>query len=106
MDGRGRLWTLVDSKGRRSDAYGRLWTPVDSAWRSTDQEVGDSSPSGRADETRDGRLIACMTAGLLNQVDPRHVAALRSAAGNCVLFGLTSAGNCVLFGLTLGSEIR
>lgn len=39
---------------------------------------------------RDGRLIACETAGLLNMVDPRHVDALGSTAGDCAVFGLAT----------------
>jgi len=40
----------VDSKARRFNVNvnGFPWTSVDAAWRSTDQEVGGSSPSGRA----------------------------------------------------------
>ena len=48
VDLRGRLWTPMDTKPSHDWLCGRLWTPVDAAWRSTDQEVGGSSPSGRA----------------------------------------------------------
>jgi hypothetical protein len=51
VDDGGRPWTPVDSKARRAGAHGLAWTPLDTAWRSTDQEVGGSSPSGRAAET-------------------------------------------------------
>ncbi len=38
---------------RPSRPHELSWTSVDTAWRSTDQEVGGSSPSGRAsDETQ------------------------------------------------------
>ena len=39
---------------------GRLWTCVDTVCRSTDQEVGDSSSSGRATETLVLRGFRCV----------------------------------------------
>ena len=50
MDSQGWPWTLVESKPVRSGPHGLWCTAVDTAWRSTDQEVGCSSPSGRADD--------------------------------------------------------
>ena len=50
LDGCGRLWTPVDWEALCPGLCGRLWTCVDTACRSTDQEVGDSSSSGRASE--------------------------------------------------------
>jgi hypothetical protein len=48
VDSSGQPRTQADSKAVRSGRSGQPWTAVDTAWRSTDQEVGGSSPSGRA----------------------------------------------------------
>jgi len=53
------------------DFCGRLWTPVDTAWRSTNQEVGGSSPSGRAAETP--VLRGCHRAKFATVEDMGHV---------------------------------
>ena len=47
----GLLWTAVDACGQGGLPLRAVWTPVDTLWRSTDQEVGGSSPSGRATES-------------------------------------------------------
>jgi hypothetical protein len=49
VDSCDRAWTAVESKARRFGLCGLPGTPVDTVWRSTDQEVGGSSPSGRAE---------------------------------------------------------
>ena len=48
-DSCGRLWTPMEWKACHSGPCERLWTPMDTAWRSTDQKVGGSNPSGRAE---------------------------------------------------------
>lgn len=50
MDRCGRPSTPVELKALRFGLCGPLWTAMDAAWPSTDQEVGGSSPSGRATE--------------------------------------------------------
>jgi hypothetical protein len=50
MDHSGRPWAPVDPKARPSRLCRKLWTLTDTAWSSTDQKVGDSSSSGRADK--------------------------------------------------------
>jgi len=78
----GRLWTPVESKALRFGLCGRLWTSVDGACRSTDQEVGGSSPFGRAPRplalqgvlslhgdvavTLRGGLLGCLLGGIQN----------------------------------------
>jgi hypothetical protein len=57
VDSGGRLWTDVESGAVRSGLCGQAWALTDAAWRSTDQEVGGSSPSRRADG------IPCATSG-------------------------------------------
>ncbi len=47
----GRLWMAMDSEPSCSGRYGLLRTPMDGVRPSTDQKVGDSSSSGRADRT-------------------------------------------------------
>ena len=51
MDFYGRLWTAADSEPFCSGRYGPLRTAMDGVRPSTDQKVGDSSSSGRADKT-------------------------------------------------------
>jgi hypothetical protein len=46
----GRPWAPVDSLARCFRLWRRPWTSLDPVWRSTDQEVGGSSPFGRAAE--------------------------------------------------------
>ena len=48
----------MDMEALSSRQNGRLWTSLDSAWRSTDQEVGGSSPSGRAVSSVSGMIEA------------------------------------------------
>ena len=55
MDCYGLLRTAMDSEPFGSGRYGRLRTAMDDLRPSTDQEVGDSSSSGRASKALCGK---------------------------------------------------